>query len=70
MPGREFGDRRVSLVDSAWNQRMHRIDGARIHQRFLEMAYIEGDQPVVDRETQWYAGRPEEYISFGLQARR
>ncbi|MGD0890077.1 MAG: tetratricopeptide repeat protein [Terracidiphilus sp.] len=44
------------------------IDGARIHQRLLEMAYIEGDQPAIDREIQWYAGKPEEYLSFGLQA--
>jgi eukaryotic-like serine/threonine-protein kinase len=44
------------------------IDGARIHQRFLEMAYIEGDQVAADREIQWYAGKPEEYLSFGLQA--
>lgn len=44
------------------------IGGARIHQRFLEIAYIEGDQAAVAREIQWYAGRPEEYISFGLQA--
>jgi tetratricopeptide (TPR) repeat protein len=44
------------------------IGGARIHQRFLEMAYIEGDQAAVARETQWYAGKPEEYLSFGLQA--
>ncbi|HLK68308.1 MAG TPA: protein kinase [Bryobacteraceae bacterium] len=48
--------------------RMLGIDGARIHQRFLEMAYIEGDQAAIDRETQWYAGKPEEYISFGLLA--
>ena len=48
--------------------RMQGIDGARIHQRFLEMAYIEGDQAAVARETQWYAGKPEEYLSFGLQA--
>jgi tetratricopeptide (TPR) repeat protein len=44
------------------------INGARIHQRFLEMAYIEGDQAAAAREIQWYAGRPEEYLSFGLQA--
>ena len=47
---------------------MQGIDGARIHQRFLEMAYIEGDQAAVAREIQWYAGKPEEYLSFGLQA--
>ncbi len=44
------------------------IGGARIHQRFLELAYIEGDDAAVARETQWYAGKPEEYLSFGLQA--
>jgi tetratricopeptide (TPR) repeat protein len=44
------------------------VDGARIHQRFLEMAYIEDDRAAVDRETSWYAGKPEEYLSFGLQA--
>jgi serine/threonine protein kinase/Flp pilus assembly protein TadD len=44
------------------------IDGARIHQRFLEMAYIESDQEAAAREIQWYAGKPEEYLSFGLQA--
>ena len=46
------------------------IGGARIHQRFLEMAYIEGDQAAVDREIQWYAGKPVEYLSFGLQEGR
>jgi hypothetical protein len=44
------------------------INGARIHQRFLEMAYMEGDLAAAAREIQWYAGKPEEYLSFGLQA--
>jgi serine/threonine protein kinase len=44
------------------------LGGARIHQRFLEMAYVEDDQAAVGREIQWYAGKPEEYLSFGLQA--
>ena len=48
--------------------RMLGINGARIHQRFLEMAYVEDDQAAVSREIQWYAGKPEEYLSFGLQA--
>jgi tetratricopeptide (TPR) repeat protein len=48
--------------------RMQGIDGARIHQRFLELAYIEGDQAAVAGEIQWFAGKPEEYLSFGLQA--
>ncbi len=44
------------------------IDGSRIHQRFLEMAYVEDDKAAIDREIQWFAGKPEEYLSFGLQA--
>ena len=44
------------------------LGGARIHQRFLEMAYVDGDQAAIGRETQWFAGKPEEYLSFGLQA--
>jgi len=48
--------------------RAQRIGGARIHQRFLEMAYVEDDQAAIAREIQWFAGKPEEYLSFGLQA--
>ena len=44
------------------------IDGSRIHQRFLEMAYVEDDKAAIDREIRWFAGKPEEYLSFGLQA--
>jgi hypothetical protein len=44
------------------------LDGVRIHQRFLEMAYLEDDQAAIAREIQWFAGKPEEYLSFGLQA--
>jgi hypothetical protein len=48
--------------------RVQGLGGARIHQRFLEMAYVAGDQAAVDREIQWFAGKPEEYLSLGLQA--
>ncbi|MGA9509378.1 MAG: winged helix-turn-helix domain-containing protein [Candidatus Sulfotelmatobacter sp.] len=44
------------------------IDGPRIHQRLLELAYVEDDKAAVARETQWFAGNPQEYLSFGLQA--
>ena len=44
------------------------LGGARIHQRFLEIAIVADDQAAIDREIQWYAGKPEEYLSFGLQA--
>ena len=48
--------------------RVQGLGGARIHQRFLEMAYVDGDQAAIGREIQWFAGKPEEYLSFGLQA--
>ena len=32
------------------------------------MAYTAGDQAAADREIQWFAGKPEEYLSLGLQA--
>jgi hypothetical protein len=44
------------------------LDRSRIHQRVLEMAYVEDDKAAIDREIRWFAGRPEEYLSLGLQA--
>jgi eukaryotic-like serine/threonine-protein kinase len=44
------------------------IDGSRIHQRFLELAYVEDDKAAIAKEVQWFAGKPEEYLSLGLQA--
>jgi tetratricopeptide (TPR) repeat protein len=32
------------------------------------MAYIEEDEGAISREMQWFAGKPSEYISLGLQA--
>ncbi len=61
-------DRLPEAKELAQKLRAQGLGGARIHQRFLEMAYVEDDQPAIARETQWFAGEPEEYISFGLQA--
>jgi eukaryotic-like serine/threonine-protein kinase len=61
-------DRPDEAKEVAEKARKQGIDGARIHQRFLEMAYIEGEQAAVAREIQWYTGKQEEYLSFGLQA--
>ena len=53
----------------AENLRKRRLDGTRIHQRFLEIAYIEEDQDAAAKEIQWFSfGKLEEYLSFGLQA--
>ena len=60
---------RLSEADQvAAKVRAQGIDGPRIHQRFLELAYVEDDKAAIARETQWFAGKPEEYLSFGLQA--
>src|SRR5262249_50934626 len=32
------------------------LDGVRIHQRFLEMAFVEDDQAAVAKEIQWFSG--------------
>ena len=61
-------DRLDEARKAAEQARLQGINGARIHQRFLEMAYVEDDQAAVSREVQWYAGKPEEYLSLGLQA--
>ena len=61
-------DRLPEARQLAEKLRAQGLDGARIHQRFLEMAYVEDDQAAIAREIQWFAGKPEEYLSFGLQA--
>jgi eukaryotic-like serine/threonine-protein kinase len=61
-------DRLAEAKQLAEKLRSQGLGGARIHQRFLEMAYTEGDQAAAAREIQWFAGKPEEYLSFGLQA--
>ncbi|HEY6340682.1 MAG TPA: protein kinase [Bryobacteraceae bacterium] len=61
-------DRLGEAEEAARKVRALGLDGPRIHQRFLEMAYTEDDPAAVAREIQWFAGKPEEYLSFGLQA--
>jgi eukaryotic-like serine/threonine-protein kinase len=48
--------------------RANHIGGSRIHQRFLEIADVADDAAGIAKEIQWLAGKPEEYLSFGLQA--
>jgi eukaryotic-like serine/threonine-protein kinase len=61
-------DRLPEARQLAEKLRAQRLDGPRIHQRFLEMAYVEEDQAAISREIQWFADKPEEYLSFGSQA--
>ncbi len=61
-------DRLAEAKQLAEKLRAQGLGGARIHQRFLEIAYVEGDDAAAARETQWFADKPAEYLSFGLQA--
>jgi predicted Zn-dependent protease len=61
-------DRLGQAKEALGKARALQFDGSRLHQRFLQIAYIEGDSAAVEKEMQWYAGKPEEYISLGLQA--
>jgi tetratricopeptide (TPR) repeat protein len=61
-------DRMAEAKQVLANARAQRFDGPRLHQRILEIALIESDQMAVESEIQWFAGKPEEYISFGAQA--
>jgi len=61
-------DRLNEANEVAKKARAQGIDGARLHWRFLEVAFVGGDRAAADKEIQWYAGKPEEYFSFGSQA--
>jgi tetratricopeptide (TPR) repeat protein len=61
-------DRLTEAKQLAEKLRARGLGGARIHQRFLEIASVEGDHAAAAREIQWFAGKPVEYLSFGLQA--
>lgn len=61
-------DRLTEAHETAARVRAQGIDGVRIHQRFLELSYVEDARAAIDREIQWFAGKPEEYLSIGLQA--
>jgi tetratricopeptide (TPR) repeat protein len=63
-------DRLGEAKKLAGKARAQGIDGANIHRRFLDIAFIAGDQAAAEKEIQWFAGRPEEYFSFGLQAKQ
>lgn len=44
------------------------LPSADLHGLLLTNGYLQGDRVVVDRERQWFAGKPEEYVGLGLQA--
>jgi tetratricopeptide (TPR) repeat protein len=45
-----------------------KLDGPSIHLVLLRIAYIQDDRAAQAKEIQWFAGKPEEYMSLSLQA--
>jgi tetratricopeptide (TPR) repeat protein/predicted Ser/Thr protein kinase len=43
-------------------------DGPDVHLNLLRIAYIQNDASAIDRETRWFAGKPEEYLGVAVQA--
>lgn len=48
--------------------RAQNIDSASLHDGLLFLAYIQNDEAAARKETQWAAGRPEEYFTVGTQS--
>ena len=44
------------------------FDDWQVHQRLLQIAWIEGDRDSAAHEIQWFAGQPEEYLGLEYQA--
>jgi tetratricopeptide (TPR) repeat protein len=45
-----------------------KVDGPSVRLNLLRIAFIENDRAAIDRQTQWFAGRPDEYISVNARA--
>ena len=45
-----------------------KVDGPAVRLNLLRVAFIENDRATIDRQTQWFAGRPDEYIGVTAQA--
>jgi tRNA A-37 threonylcarbamoyl transferase component Bud32/tetratricopeptide (TPR) repeat protein len=54
--------------DAVVKAQAQQLDAPRLHQRLLEIAYIQNDQAAAAKEMQWYAGKAEEYFSLSEQA--
>jgi tetratricopeptide (TPR) repeat protein len=44
------------------------LDTSAIHLTLLRIAYIEGDRAAIERENEWFAGRPDEYSAVAATA--
>ena len=45
-----------------------KIDAPGIRLNLLRIAFIENDRAAIDRHTQWFAGRPDEYIAIAAHS--
>jgi eukaryotic-like serine/threonine-protein kinase len=60
-------DRFNPAKDVCAKARAQQLNGPRLHFLCLEVAWMAGDQPATEGEIQWFTGKPEEYLSLGLQ---
>lgn len=58
-------DEAKALLEKAFAQK---LDGSLLHLGLLRIAYIQDDHAAQEKEVQWFAGKPEEFQSLGLQA--
>ena len=58
-------DEAKAMAEKAFAQK---LESPRIHIDLLRLAYIQNDAPAIQRESQWAAGKPQEYESLNMQA--
>jgi DNA-binding winged helix-turn-helix (wHTH) protein/tetratricopeptide (TPR) repeat protein len=46
-----------------------KVDGSWSHQQLYRIAFVEGDEPTMQREIDWFKGKPQESINLYYQAK-
>ena len=61
-------DRLIEAKQAVESALAQGLESSRLHQRLLEIAFVENDQQATAKEIQWFAGKPEEYDAFAVRA--
>ena len=46
-----------------------KVDGSWTHQQLYRIAFVEGDEPTMQREIDWFKGKPQESVNLYYQAK-